>query len=154
MRAGLRGVSDPQSVGLYKNLSDEKKEYQRKVRTVLRGIAVLMRSLPMLNPFRYGLFAWQLFSHKLCRWLVPFAMISALLSNLALVTESVFYQVLLATQVCFYSMALAYAWCHWVPKTNLLRLPSFFVLVNLSILDAWLRYVRGDRVFQWEPSKR
>ncbi|MDL1888059.1 glycosyltransferase family 2 protein [Nitrospirales bacterium NOB] len=154
VRAGLRGVSDPQSVGLYKNLSDEKKEYQRKVRTVLRGIAVLMRSLPMLNPFRYGLFAWQLFSHKLCRWLVPFAMISALLSNLALVTESVFYQVLLATQVCFYSMALAYAWCHWVPKTNLLRLPSFFVLVNLSILDAWLRYVRGDRVFQWEPSKR
>jgi len=34
------------------------------------------------------------------------------------------------------------------------RLPSFFVLVNLSILDAWLRYFRGDRVFRWEPSKR
>ncbi|NGZ01755.1 MAG: glycosyltransferase family 2 protein [Nitrospira sp. WS238] len=154
MRAGLRGVSDPDSVGYYKNLTDETKEYQRKVRTVLRGIAVFMRSLPMLNPFRYGLFAWQLFSHKLCRWLVPFALIVAFVSNVVLATQSLLYQVLLSGQVLFYFMAAAYAWCRWIPKHNLLRLPSFFVLVNLSILDAWVRYMRGDRVFRWEPSKR
>lgn len=154
MRVGLRGVSAPESVGYYKNLTDEKKEYQRKVRTVLRGIAVFMRSLPMLNPFRYGLFAWQLFSHKLCRWLVPFAMIVALVSNVVLATQSMLYQMLLAGQVLFYVMAAVYAWCQWIPKSNLLRLPSFFVLVNLSILDAWIRYMRGDRVFRWEPSKR
>ncbi len=154
VKAGLRGVSDSRSVGYYKNLTDEKKEYQRKVRTVLRGIAVLMRSLPMLNPFAYGVFAWQLFSHKLCRWLVPFAMIGALISNVALATQSMFYQVLLVGHVLFYVIASAYAACHWMPKNSLLRLPSFFVLVNLSILDAWIRYVRGDRVFRWEPSKR
>ena len=154
MKAGLRGVSDSQSVGYYRNLTDEKKEYQRKVRTVLRGIAVLMRSLPMLNPFRYGMFAWQLFSHKLCRWLVPFAMIGALVSNLVLATQSAWYRVLLVGQGIFYVLAAAYAGCHWMPKSNLFRLPSLFVLVNLSILDAWMRYVRGDRVFRWEPSKR
>lgn len=154
MKAGLRGVSDSGSVGYYRNLTDEKKEYQRKVRTVLRGIAVLMRSLPMLNPFRYGIFAWQLFSHKLCRWLVPFAMIVALISNLVLATQSMFYRVLLVGQVLFYVMAAAYALCHWLPHSRLFRLPTFFVLVNLSILDAWVRYVRGDRVFRWEPSKR
>ena len=154
MKAGLRGVSDPGSVGYYKNLTDEKKEYQRKVRTVLRGIAVLMRSLRMMNPFRYGIFAWQLFSHKLCRWLVPFAMIGALVSNVVLATQSLAYRVLLLGQVLFYVVAAAYAVCHWMPKSNLFRLPSFFVLVNLSILDAWMRYFRGDRVFRWEPSKR
>ncbi len=154
MKAGLRGVSDSDSVGYYRNLTDEKKEYQRKVRTVLRGIAVLMRSLPMLNPFQYGLFSWQLFSHKLCRWLVPFAMIVALASNVALATQSTWYRVLLVAQTSFYVLAAAYASCHWMPKSNLFRLPSFFVLVNLSILDAWIRYVRGDRVFRWEPSKR
>ena len=154
MKAGLRGVSDPDSVGYYKNLSDEKKEYQRKVRTVLRGIAVLMRSLPMLNPFRYGIFAWQLFSHTLCRWLVPFAMIGAGISNILLVTHSTVYGVLLLGQILFYATAIAYAGFSWMPKNNLFRLPSFFVLVNLSILDAWMRYWRGDRVFRWEPSKR
>ncbi len=154
MKAGLRGVSDPGSVGYYKNLTDEKKEYQRKVRTVLRGIAVLMRSLPMLNPFRYGIFAWQLFSHKLCRWLVPFAMIGALVSNSILAINSVPYRVLLLAHVLFYTIAAAYAGCSWMPKSNVFRLPSFFVVVNLSILDAWRRYFRGDRVFRWEPSKR
>ncbi len=154
MKAGLRGISDSDSIGYYRNLTDEKKEYQRKVRTVLRGIAVLMRSLPMLNPFRYGLFSWQLFSHKLCRWLVPFAMIVALASNVALATQSIWYRALLAGQTSFYVLAIAYASCQWMPKSNLFRLPSFFVLVNLSILDAWIRYVRGDRVFRWEPSKR
>ncbi|MBP6262008.1 MAG: glycosyltransferase family 2 protein [Nitrospira sp.] len=154
MKTGLRGVSDPRSVGYYKNLTDEKKEYQRKVRTVLRGIAVLMRSLPMLNPFRYGIFAWQLFSHKLCRWLVPFAMIGALVSNSVLAIDSVPYRVLLLAHVLFYMIAVAYAGCSWMPKSNVFRLPSFFVVVNLSILDAWMRYFRGDRVFRWEPSKR
>jgi glycosyltransferase involved in cell wall biosynthesis len=154
MKAGLRGVSDPGSVGYYKNLTDEKKEYQRKVRTVLRGIAVLMQSLPMLNPFRYGIFAWQLFSHKLCRWLVPFAMIGAFSSNLVLATQFLSYRVLLVAQTLFYFLAAVYARCHWMPNNRFLRLPSFFVLVNLSILDAWLRYGRGDRVFRWEPSKR
>lgn len=154
MKAGLRGVSDSGSVGYYRNLTDEKKEYQRKVRTVLRGIAVLMRSLPMLNPFQYGIFAWQLFSHKLCRWLVPFAMIGVLVSNVVLATESMLYRVLLVGQGIFYILAATYAGGHWMPKSNLFRLPSFFVLVNLSILDAWMRYMRGDRVFRWEPSKR
>lgn len=154
MRVGLRGISDPHSVGYYKNLSDEKKEYQRKVRTVLRGIAVLMRSLPMLNPFQYGMFAWQLFSHKLCRWLVPFAMIGAGISNAVLATQSSVYAMLLVGQLLFYVTATAYAMFHWMPKSSVLRLPSFFVLVNLSILDAWMRYFRGDRVFRWEPSKR
>lgn len=154
MRVGLRGISDPHSVGYYKNLSDEKKEYQRKVRTVLRGIAVLMRSLPMLNPFQYGMFAWQLFSHKLCRWLVPFAMIGAGISNAVLATQSSSYAMLLVGQLLFYVTATAYAMFHWMPKSSVLRLPSFFVLVNLSILDAWMRYFRGDRVFRWEPSKR
>ena len=154
MKAGLRGVSDPASVGYYKNLTDEKKEYQRKVRTVLRGIAVLMRSLPMLNPLRYGIFAWQLFSHKLCRWLVPFAMIGTLGSNIVLAISSGPYRVLLLGQILFYTIAIAYAGCSWMPKSNVFRLPSFFVLVNLSIIDAWMRYFRGDRVFRWEPSKR
>ena len=154
MKSGLRDVSDSNSVGYYKNLSDERKEYQRKVRTVLRGIAVLMRSLPMLNPFRYGMFAWQLFSHKLCRWLVPFAMIGVLASNVVLATQSIFYGGVLLGQVMFYATAVAYAMFHWMPKNNALRLPAFFVLVNFSILDAWMRYLRGDRVFRWEPSKR
>ncbi|MFO0773257.1 MAG: glycosyltransferase family 2 protein [Nitrospiraceae bacterium] len=154
IRGGLRGVSDPDSVGFYKNLADERKEYDRKVRTVVRGISVFMRSLALLNPFTYHLFAWQLFSHKLCRWMVPFALIVAFVSNAVLAWDSWWYRLLFAGQAAFYGVAAAYMWSHALPKVALLRLPSFFVMVNVSILDAWMRYFRGDRILYWDPSKR
>ena len=154
VRGGLRGVSDPESVGYYKNLADERKEYDRKVRTVVRGISVFMRSLSLLNPFKYHLFAWQLLSHKLCRWMVPFALIVALMTNVLLAWESGFYRAILGCQVLFYGLAALYCWTGWLPNVSVLRLPSFFVMANVSILDAWMRYFRGDRILYWDPSKR
>ena len=38
---GLRGVLDAESTGYYRNIADDRREFQRKVRTVVRGIAVL-----------------------------------------------------------------------------------------------------------------
>ncbi|MBX3237310.1 MAG: glycosyltransferase family 2 protein [Nitrospiraceae bacterium] len=154
VKCGLRGVSDSASIGYYKSISDEKREYQRKVRTILRGIAVLMRSLPLLNPFKHGLFAWQLFSHKLCRWLVPFALIMAFAANGILAIHSDVYRALLGCQILLYAGTLIYVWLEKFPLRRILKLPAFFVLVNLSILDAWIRYFKGERIFRWDPSKR
>lgn len=164
VKIGLRGVSDPDSIGYYKNIADAKKEFDRKVRTVLRGISVFMKSLPLLNPFKYGLFSWQLFSHKLCRWLVPFAMIIAFLSNFFLILDfflaststlaSGIYFYAFIFQAVFYVLAFGGIWGNRFIGKNFLKIPSFFVLVNLSILNAWIRYLRGDRLIAWEPSKR
>ena len=154
MRMGLRGVADPDSVGYYLNIADERKEYERKVRTVLRGISVFMRSLALVNPVRHTVFAWQLLSHKLCRWLVPFAMVAALGANAALALTSPFYLVLLVLQVLFYAVAVG--GLLWKPLLGLspVRLAAYFVLVNASIMQAWLRYWSGERLVVWEPSKR
>jgi glycosyltransferase involved in cell wall biosynthesis len=154
VKIGLRGVSDPENIGYYKNIADEKKEYQRKVRTILRGISVFMRSLSLLNPFKYGIFSWQLFSHKLCRWLVPFAMVAAFLSNEILTTNSTFYLFIFITQVAFYMIALIGVKTNIFAGSNSMRIPSFFVMVNLSIADAWYRYIKGERMVSWEPSQR
>ena len=102
---GLRGVSDADAVGYYRDLADPGQEYGRKVRTIVRGVTALMKHLPLLNPFRYGLFAWQLASHKLCRWLVPFAMVIAMVTNAALAAGSAGYAVLAAAQLLFYAVA-------------------------------------------------
>src|SRR5438552_16379609 len=110
---GLRGVLDRDAAGYYRRLVDGRRERQRKVRTVVRGIAVLADHAQLLNPFRYGLFAWQLASHKLCRWLVPFGMIGAAAANVVLAfghRPSGPYRVLLAAQLAFYASALVAAW--------------------------------------------
>jgi glycosyltransferase involved in cell wall biosynthesis len=154
VRLGLRGVADPDSIGYYKNIADERKEYDRKVRTVLRGISVFMRSWGLVNPLCYPVFAWQLVSHKLCRWVVPFGMLTALLSNAVQATASAWYAVLFASQVMFYGVALGGVLVRPLLKHSLVRLPSFFLVVNVSILQAWILYWSGERVVIWEPSKR
>lgn len=154
MRMGLRGVADPDSIGYYKNIADERKEYDRKVRTVLRGISVFMRSLALVNPLRHSVFAWQMLSHKLCRWLVPFGMMTAFVSNALLALSSRWYAIVFLIQVLFYSVALG--GILWKPLLHLpiIKLSSFFLLVNASIFQAWVRYWSGERLVAWEPSKR
>jgi glycosyltransferase involved in cell wall biosynthesis len=155
VKIGLRGVLDPDSIGYYHNISDERKEYGRKVRTVLRGISVFMKSLDLLNPFRYGLFAWQIFSHKLCRWLVPFAMILALMSNLLIIMLSStagVYVFSFVLQLAFYVLAIL--GIAFRTSRSFTKIPEFFVLVNISILSAWYLYFRGESIVMWTPSDR
>lgn len=147
---GLRAVLDPESAGYYRNIADDSKERQRKIRTVVRGMAVMSKNLHMLNPVRYGLFSWQLMSHKLCRWLVPVAMALALVSNAVLITRSDLYMTAFILQLAFYATALGGA----RTRIGLLRLPSFLVVANVAILTAWFQYARGERFTTWLPSER
>jgi glycosyltransferase involved in cell wall biosynthesis len=146
----LRGVSDPETAGFYRNIADERREFDRKVRTVLRGISVLARNRRMLNPLRYGIFAWQLASHKLCRWLVPFAMILACVSNATLASRSAVFLGLFLVQAAFYAAAFG----GLSTGARSLRVPSFLLLVNAAILMAWFRYAGGQRMTSWHPSER
>jgi hypothetical protein len=149
-RLGLRAVLDAESVGYYCNINDERAEGGRKARTIVRGLAVLARNAEMLNPFRYGLFAWQLGSHKLCRWLVPLAMIAAGAANVILLRQSPVYQAAFAAQLAFYSVAVLGA----CTGARALRIPSFVLLSHAAILVAWWRFASGERITYWTPSRR
>ena len=152
MKLGLRGVSDPRSIGSYLDIADEKREFERKVRTVLRGLTVFFKHLEFLNIFQYGLFSYQFFCHKLLRWLVPFFLVAALVSNVVLAMSSLLYLTLLIGQVVFYGIGM-YGWLTQSLR-GLLKIPMFFLVVNAAIAVAWWQYVTGKRVVLWTPSQR
>jgi len=158
VKQGLRGICDPRSRGWYADIADEKKEFDRKVRTVVRGMSAFWRHPGFLNPVRYGIFAWQLFSHKLCRWLVPFFLLAALAANAFLAGGSLFYGGLLSLQIAFYLLAALYffqgAGRGPFPLSPLLKFPGYFLSVNGAIFMAWIKFLRGDRAVFWNPSRR
>jgi len=153
IKLGLRGVSDPKSIGLYTNIKDEKKEFDRKVRTITRGIAALMANMGLMNPFRFGIFSWQLLSHKLMRWLVPWFMISAVFSNIILVYRSALYKAFCVLHVLFYVSAFLNDRV-FAQSTSIFKLPYYFVQVNMAIARAWVEYLKGERYVTWSPSTR
>lgn len=154
MKLKLRGVSDPDAIGYYQDISDSKREFDRKVRTVLRGLTVFFHNLEFLDPFHYGLFSYQYFCHKLLRWLVPLFMFTALAANMVLSLNSVGYSVLLFFHIAFYGIAVGGSLAKSPPSHALLKIPMYFITVNTAILVSWWRFVRGTRMVMWAPSER
>jgi cellulose synthase/poly-beta-1,6-N-acetylglucosamine synthase-like glycosyltransferase len=152
MKHGLRGVCDPRAIGSYLNIADEKQEFSRKVRTVLRGLTVFFNHLEFLNIFRYGLFSYLYFCHKLLRWLVPFFLFGALISNAVLAGSSLFFFLLFLGQFLFYTIGI-YDWFRRSLQ-RVWKIPHYFLVVNTAILVAWGQYLTGKRVVLWTPSQR
>jgi len=154
MRLGKRGVSDPDAIGYYQDISDSRREFDRKIRTVLRGLTVFFHNLEFLNPFRYGLFAYQYFCHKLLRWLVPLLLCTAFVSNALLSRYSAGYTMFFLLHLAFYAIALGGWVAKSTPTHTLFKIPVYFVTVNAAIFVAWWRYIRGTRMVLWAPSER
>lgn len=154
VRLGLRGVIDPEAVGYYTDIADEKKEFDRKVRTVLRGLTVFFHHLEFLNPVRFGFFSYQYACHKLLRWLVPFLLPIALITSAFLSLYSVPYFVLFLGQTVFYvigAVGVMYGGSSW---KRFWKIPVYFLTVNASILMAWNKLIQGERIVMWTPSNR
>ncbi len=147
-------ISHPGVLGYYPNLKDESKEYQRKLRTVIRGMAAIAHKPMVLNPFRFGFFSIEVFSHKIMRWLVPWFMLTLLLASLTVWQQHFLYALLLVGELAFYTLAVI----GWLIKSarsnNLIKIPFFFMQVNIAIAHAGLQFISGKRVTKWEPSKR
>jgi cellulose synthase/poly-beta-1,6-N-acetylglucosamine synthase-like glycosyltransferase len=155
VKAGMRGTCDPKAVGNYFDVSDQRREFERKVRTVLRGLTLFFRHTEYLNIFKYGLFSYQYFCHKLLRWLVPFFLVLIFLSNLYLAMQNKIYLFLFILQILFYgSFFISRIKDVYASSWKILKIPVYFTLVNASIFVAWWRYFRGHRVAMWTPSKR
>jgi hypothetical protein len=152
---GLRSVSVPQALCFVPRSPSLRQEYWRKVRTITRGLTTLSCKRALLNPARYGLFAWMLFSHKLCRWLTPWASLLLLGSLAALTRAAPWAWATLGAAAAVSGLAgLGWLWPEAKPVPRWIALPAYLVAGNVAALHAWLRALRGERAPVWEPTRR
>jgi cellulose synthase/poly-beta-1,6-N-acetylglucosamine synthase-like glycosyltransferase len=152
---GYVAISVPAARCSVPRSSSLKREYARKVRTITRGIGTLAHKRRLLNPLRFGLFSWMLFSHKVCRWLVPWFGLLGLLGLALLATEHGWARVLLAIALGFLAIgALAWRFSDERKLPGLLAVPAFFLMGNVAAMHAGLRALRGARDPVWEPTRR
>lgn len=153
-KQGLVAITCPEVIGTYQDVKDPALEYRRKIRTVIRGMAAIVQHQEVLNPHRVGLFAFQVWSHKIMRWGVPWFMLVFLAATLTLVGEHWLFDLALLAQVLFYGIVvLGYLSTH-LRAFSLVKIPFFFVQVNIAIAHATLQFLGGKRITVWEPSKR
>ena len=153
-KQGMVAVTCPEVVGIYMDVKDPGLEYLRKMRTVIRGVTAIARHPEVLNPFRMGMFAFQVWSHKIMRWGVPWFMLLFAIATLMLQGQGIIYTVALVAQALFYLLALL-GWISTAMRENtLVRLVFFFVQTNLALAQATAAFLLGKRMTVWAPSKR
>jgi cellulose synthase/poly-beta-1,6-N-acetylglucosamine synthase-like glycosyltransferase len=152
---GFRAVSDQYALCTVPRAGSLRREYRRKVRTMVRGMDTLIYKRSLLNPFRHGVFAWMLFSHKLCRWLVPVAAAGGI-AGVALLSLSAWWARWLLGGGLIVAGLAAAGW-YWSGRRRLpaaLSLLSYVVAGNVAAIAAWLRVLRGAGSPVWEPTRR
>ena len=151
---GFRAVVDPTCRGYYGSAPLKRSEFIRKVRTIVHGLDVFFTHLKFLNPVRFGLFSLQLISHKLFRWLGPFALLSLTFSSVFLWKASLIYRVCLIGQIFLYGCGAVGLMGSNQRKVKLFTLAGFFLMGNAAAAYAWLRYCSGERYAAWQPTQR
>lgn len=150
---GLRAVYEPEAVCTEETNRRADKEMRMRVRVITQTFTDLWRHRAMMNPWRSGFYAVQLFSHKVLRYFVPLFLLALIISSAALAPFSLFYAAIFAAQVLFYFVA-ALGWALeriGAKRLRLLALPQYFVLTNVASVIAYYKFLRGERYARWEP---
>lgn len=152
---GLRCHYDPEARATEEIPPRIGDEFRRRVRIGIGNYQALRRHVGLLHP-RHGYAALAFFSHKCLRWFAPHCMVIALLANAVLALGGgAFWLAMLAAQLAFYLLAAAGHLAGRggsVPKA--LRLPVFFVSMNMALLIGYYRYLTGGFSGAWARSAR
>lgn len=152
---GRRVVYEPAAVLKEPALDDSGAEFEMRVRVALRALWTLKDMAHLMNPFRHGVFALQLISHKLLRYLAFVPLVTLMAAHAALLTHSAFYALAGVAHAGFYVLAyLGHRRARSGGEVSpWLAIPYYFVLVNLACAWAAAAFLRGERKALWVPRK-
>lgn len=153
---GYRLIFAPDAIAYEPVAATSQVEFGRKVRVIIRSWKAFIFMRELLNPFRYGFYAIQLFSHKILRYLVVFPLLALFLVSPFLWKAGFIYQMATIGQVAFYSCALLglrLNGTHFARK-KIFTIPFYFCMVNAASLVAIIKVLRGQQIKHWEPQRQ
>jgi len=154
LETGHRIVFEPDAIAYEETTESTEEEFKMRVRVVGRGMRGLLYVATLLNPLRHPFVAFQLWSHKVLRWLAPVFLLGIFISSAAL-WQTPFYRLAFLLQVAFYLLAVIGLTLRRSASLPILfSLPMYFVTLNAAALIALMRTIRGQYSTTWETVRR
>jgi len=157
VQKGHRVIYEPSAVNWETTAPNPSREFQRRVRIVTQSVYSLFRDKALralLNPFRYGIFSVQLWSHKVLRWLSGFFLLLIFALNIPLLGQGTVYTITMAGQGAFYLLALWGFISEVVLNRRAPKLPHiayYFCLSCYAMLKGVYNGLRGRTIVTWQP---
>jgi cellulose synthase/poly-beta-1,6-N-acetylglucosamine synthase-like glycosyltransferase len=131
---GSSVVYAPDAVAYDVPASTVRGELRSRIRQTSKNLIGTLKRWGWKGWIRHPLVSWGLLSHKILRWLTPFFMLTAFISNLYLLDEGPVYRAALITQAAFYALALAGLLGELVKKRVPIGSPVFsFCVANIGM---------------------
>jgi len=148
---GFRLVFAPDAVAYEPVAKSSEVEFGRKVRIITRGLQAVLLMRELLNPFRYGFYAVQLFWHKILRRLMYVPLVVLLAANPFLWEHDLFYKITLGGQVAFYGCAISGMVLAQtrIGQLKVFTIPYYFCMIYLAAALATWNVIRGRRITRW-----
>ena len=154
MQTGYEVRYEPEAVAHEEAAPDHGGEYKRRVRIADGCFRALSQFRDLLS-LRHGFTAFALWSHKVFRWIVPQAMVVALLTNLLLAPGSRFYGALMLGQgVAYFLAALGLLGASPRKFRSLADAAAHFVEMNAALLVGFYQFSRGGQGQTWNRTAR
>jgi cellulose synthase/poly-beta-1,6-N-acetylglucosamine synthase-like glycosyltransferase len=149
IQQGYRVVFEDRAVAYEETTQSTSEEFSMRVRVVTRGMRGLLSVPSLLIPWRFGWVSFQLWSHKLLRWLVPFFLLLVFTNSLFLASAP-FYRDLLLAQAAFYAVTLLSLVVPLQRVWKPLGIPLYFCTLNAAAFLSVLEILRGKKYVVWE----
>jgi hypothetical protein len=149
IQKGYRVVFEHRALAYEETTKSSKEEFSMRVRVITRGMRGVLSVPGLLNPWKHPWISFQLLSHKVLRWMVPFMLMSLFLSNTVLWNQRG-YKWLLVLQLAFYGLALL---MFVLPLHRLWRplgIPLYFCTLNAAALRSTFELIRGRKYAIWQ----
>lgn len=152
VRCGCSIVYDHTAIAYEETPHDFGAEFNRRSRIGAGGFQSMVR-LGWLLMHGHGWVAFSFFSHKVLRWLCPFLMIGAFVTNLALVNDP-FYRQTMLLQLTGYLMSVLGLATGTTASFKILRLATMFTTMNAALLVGFWRWASGGQRGVWQRTAR
>ena len=149
IRKGYRVLFEDRALAYEETTQSTAEEFAMRVRVVTRAMRGLLSVSDLLQPWKFAWPAFQLWSHKVMRWMVPLFLIALFAANLFLL-DSPWYRVSFAVQLFFYAAALMNMLLPLHRQWKPLGIPLFFCTLNAAALVSMVEICRGRKYVTWQ----
>lgn len=150
VKQGYRAVYEPEAEAVEEPCYTMGGQFRRKLRMFSPMWRMIFHHRAMYNPLKYGLFAIQMLSHRLLRYLVPIFLLLLLISN-AFLLDSSFYKATMLAQLTFYAAAgVGFALDTRGRQVKAFYIPFYFTAMNVAALLSLFYCLMGKKYATWE----
>ncbi|HZU32499.1 MAG TPA: glycosyltransferase family 2 protein [Candidatus Angelobacter sp.] len=149
IKKGYRVVFEDRALAYEETTQSTSEEFSMRVRVVTRAMRGLLSTSDLLKPWKFFWSAFQLWSHKVMRWMAPLFLIALFAANLFLLDSPVF-RLALAAQLFFYGAAILNMLLPLHRKWKPLGIPLFFCTLNAAALVSMIEICRGRKYVTWQ----